>query len=140
MFYLAGLTFAGVACGSGHGKNPGTPDGGTTGKASLEVLDPPGQEVGLAYGETVSLRVRFLDATGAPQAGVDVDFAISSGADAAGSTLSAGSDVTDGAGIARVDLVAGAQRRRSRSRRARRGRCPRRSRSPSTRTASPPSP
>ncbi len=100
----------GAACGGGSG-NPGG-DAGAGPVAHLVVLDPPSQSIGLSYGESVTLRVRYEYDDGTMVGGATVSFAIleSATADPGGSTLSATSASTDASGIAQVDLTAGASR------------------------------
>jgi len=99
----------GAACGGGSGA-PG--DGGPAPVAHLVVLDPPSESIGLSYGESVTLRVRYEYEDGELVSGGAVSFAIleSATADPGGSTLSATSATTDARGIAQVDLTAGASR------------------------------
>jgi len=93
-----------VAAGCGPGSNA-PPDGGPP--LALEVLDPPGSQIGLHYGKTVDLRVRYHqdDAAAAPVAGATVHFAIFN--DPQGSTLSSDRATTDVDGIATVTLTGG---------------------------------
>jgi len=93
-----------AGCGS-----PATPplDGGPP--RVLEILDPPGAQIGLHYGATVDLRVRYRldDAEATPVAGATVKLAIFD--DPGGSTLAADRATTDDKGVASVRLTAGAQ-------------------------------
>lgn len=100
----------GAACGGGSGNGGG--DAGAGPVAHLVVLDPPSQSIGLSYGESVTLRVRYEYEDGSLVGGATVSFAIleSATADPGGSTLSATSATTDASGIAQVDLTAGASR------------------------------
>ena len=83
----------------------GPPDGGPP--LALDVLDPPGAQIGLHYGKSVELRVRYHtdDAAQAPVTGQTVRFSIF--ADPAGSTLARDQATTDPSGIAAVTLTAG---------------------------------
>jgi hypothetical protein len=71
------------------------------------VLDPPGAQIGLHYGKSVELRVRYRtdDAAEAPLSGQTVRFSIF--ADPAGSTLARDQATTDPSGVATVTLTAG---------------------------------
>ena len=93
-----------VAAGCGPGSNA-PPDGGPP--LALDVMDPPGSQIGLHYGKSIDLRVRYhaADATAAPVAGATVHFSIFR--DPAGSTLSRDTAQTDVNGIATVTLTAG---------------------------------
>jgi len=98
-----------VAFGCGDGGGP-TSDGGLE-QYTLEVLDPPGDAIGLAFNQTVELRARYLDGTGMPLRNRPVEFSIlaSASESVGGSALSATSANTDRDGIAVVELIAGAQ-------------------------------
>jgi hypothetical protein len=73
----------------------------------LEILDPPGSQIGLHYEKAVELRVRYRtdDAERSPLVGAQVRFAIFG--DPAGSTLSGDRVETDQTGVAAVNLTAG---------------------------------
>jgi hypothetical protein len=75
----------------------------------LEILDPPGAQIGLHYGDTVDLKVRYRldDPTMAPVPAATVKFAIFD--DPGGSTLASDRADTDADGVATVRLTAGAQ-------------------------------
>jgi hypothetical protein len=91
---------------AGCGPTPqGPPDGGPP--LALDVLDPPGAQIGLHYGKSVALRVRYHvdDAAAQAVSGQTVRFSIFG--DPAGSTLSADHAVTDATGVATVELTAG---------------------------------
>lgn len=91
-----------AGCGPGAG---GPPDGGPP--LTLEVLDPPGAQIGLHYGKSVALRVAYHtdDAEARPLTGQTVRFSIFG--DPAGSTLASDHATTDAAGVATVGLTAG---------------------------------
>lgn len=83
------------------------PDGGPPPR--LEVLDPPGSQIGLRYAQGIDLRVRLVldDAARTPVPKQIVRFAIFG--DPAGSTLATDRGVTDDAGVASVRLQAGSE-------------------------------
>ncbi len=87
-------------------------DAGTNTNFSLEVLTPPGDSIGLDFSGTATIRVRYLDDEGIPLANqlVAFDLLDSGNESTGGASLSSADDRTDEAGIAEVDLVAGAQR------------------------------
>jgi hypothetical protein len=89
-----------AACGPGSNAPP---DGGPP--LALDVLDNP--QIGLHYGKTTELRVRYHndDAAAAPVAGATVHFSIFK--DPAGSTLTRDAATTDAGGMASVTLTAG---------------------------------
>jgi hypothetical protein len=93
-----------VTAGCGGGVHA-PPDGGPP--LALDVMTPPGAQIGLHYGNTIDLRVRYHedDAAAAPIAGGTVRFAIFG--DPAGSTLSRDTVTTDVNGVAAVTLTAG---------------------------------
>ena len=97
------------ACGSEPG---GQPDAATPGTFALEVLDPPGDSIGLPPLGQVALRVVLKDDSGRPVADADVSFAFvaSASESTGGATLSAEVSQTDAMGIATANLVAGADR------------------------------
>ncbi|RMH42145.1 MAG: hypothetical protein D6689_09000 [Deltaproteobacteria bacterium] len=103
---------AALAAACGGGGDPPMPDAGAPPAARLVILDPPSDSIGLPFGGTVALRVRYERDEGAPIAGGVVHFAFADGPvdDPAGAALSASEATTDAGGIARVDLVAGAAR------------------------------
>lgn len=107
---LAALAVCLTACGGDDA--PVGPDAGAGGNFVLEVQNPPGESIGLPIAGTTTLRVRYLDASARPVAGAAVEFRLlTTGSESTGgSTLSADSATTDDLGIARVDLVAGAER------------------------------
>lgn len=92
----------------GDDQSPPTDAGGVG--PTLEILEPPGDSIGLAHGDRATLRVRLRDAGGVPSTGAMVGFAIAADADAGGSALSAPEAATDGDGVATVELTAGASR------------------------------
>ncbi len=108
---VALLAFAVTACGGGDDDDDDR-DAGATAAARLVILDPPGDAIGLPPGGGAALRVRYETLDGEPIAGEEVDFAFISGPteSAAGSSLSDTTSITDTAGIARVDVAAGAER------------------------------
>lgn len=91
-----------LGCGPGAG---GPPDGGPP--LALDVLDPPGAQIGVHYGKSIDLRVRYHtdDAAARPISGQPVRFSIFG--DPAGSTLSRDRAVTDSSGVATVTLTGG---------------------------------
>jgi hypothetical protein len=101
---------AAAACG---GDDDGDDDQATPDAAppqrKLEIVTPPGDQVGLAAGEAETLRVRYLE-DGAPIAGAEVSFVlvVGPGSDPAGSTLSATRAPTGADGVAEVTVTAGA--------------------------------
>jgi hypothetical protein len=76
---------------------------------TLEILDPPGAQIGLRYGKSLDLPVRYrrTDAMMTPIGDAAVHFAIFD--DPAGSTLSRDTSTTDAEGVAAVTLTAGGQ-------------------------------
>jgi hypothetical protein len=110
-FYRGGLILLLLACACG---DSGTPPGhdGDAGSSTrrLEIQVPPGDQLGLAFAETRTLRVRYYDVDATPLAGAEVSFAlvVGPGSDPAGAVLSAGVAVTDASGIASVDVTGGA--------------------------------
>jgi hypothetical protein len=93
-----------LAIGCGPGSNA-PPDGGPP--LALDVLSPPGAQIGLHYGTSIDLRVRYHTADDAarPLAGQPVRFSIFG--DPLGSTLARDQADTDSSGIATVTLTAG---------------------------------
>src|SRR6476646_7239051 len=91
-----------VAVGCGPGSN-GPPDGGPP--LALDVLDS--SQIGLHYGKSTELRVRYHtdDAAATAVTGAAVRFSIFG--DPAGSTLSRDTVTTDVNGVATVTLTAG---------------------------------
>ena len=107
---LALLLIVGTAIGCGD-DSPSTADAGE-GNARLVILDPPGDTVGIKYNDAITLRILYENREGQATAGVPIEFelvATSEREDTAGSTLSTNQAVTDSLGVARVDLVVGAQ-------------------------------
>jgi len=95
-----------ASCGGGSGG----PDAGTAAPPRLEVLTPPGDQIGVAPGTGVTLRVRLTTAAGEPISGAPVSFALLGGNTAGGTggaTLSAATVATDVDGIASDDLTTG---------------------------------
>ncbi|MGZ3405308.1 MAG: hypothetical protein ACXVAN_02610, partial [Polyangia bacterium] len=94
------LMMVAAACGPGSNAPP---DGGPP--LALDVLDNP--QIGLHYGKSTELRVRYHtdDAAAAPVAGATGHFSIFK--DPAGSTLTRDAATTDANGIASVTLTAG---------------------------------
>lgn len=81
-------------------------DAGTIESAFLEIMSP-GQDIGLRFNDSTTLRVRYLDKNRAPIADGRVSFMLTG--DASGATLSSSSALTNEQGIASVDLKAGWQ-------------------------------
>ena len=92
------------------GDDGGPPDAGD-GTHRLEILDPPGDSIGLAFTETIALRVRYLGPDGEPIAGQTIGFELVAGPseDIGASALSGLSASTDGGGAAQINLTAGAR-------------------------------
>lgn len=97
-----------LLCPLWHGCSDGQPpqDAGTVEGRTLEVLTPPGPDVGLRPGAEQTLRVRYLDLSGTPVGGAAIHFAIFG--DPHGSTLSSDSAATDSGGVASIRVHAGA--------------------------------
>ena len=95
--------------GCGDDAAPPAPDGGAL--STLQVLDPPGESIGLAFHGEATLRVLYLDPAGRPIPEAAVSFALVTSASetTGGSTITASSVLTDGAGVAQVQIVAGAE-------------------------------
>jgi hypothetical protein len=95
-----------LVAGCGSSAMP-TVDGGPP--KVLEILDPPGAQIGLHYGATVDLAVRYRldDPAGTPVSNATVKFAIFD--DPGGSTLATDRATTDDNGRASVKLTAGAE-------------------------------
>ncbi len=87
------------------------PDGDQQRQSSLEILDPPGESIGLPFHGQETLRVLYRDPDGDPIADAPVAFAplASASESTGGSTISDTSVLTDGDGIAEVALRAGAE-------------------------------
>ncbi len=88
------------------------PAGGSPQQPSrLEILDPPGESIGLAFHGRVALRVLYRDPDGEPIGEAPVAFAPLAGAteSTGGSTISDSIVLTDADGVAEVQLVAGAE-------------------------------
>jgi hypothetical protein len=90
------------ACG-GSSVTPQGDSGPVQGTDRLEPVDDVDQ--GLKFGDARVLRVVYLDADGNTLAGRRVEFALVG--QAGGSTLSAASAITDGSGVAAVEVRAG---------------------------------
>ncbi|MCE9579949.1 MAG: hypothetical protein K8W52_42925 [Deltaproteobacteria bacterium] len=106
LFSTAVATAIAGLCACGGGGQAGS-DGGVL-PPTLEVLTPPGDSIGLAPGDTVTLRVRLSRGDGTPIADAPVSFGLDGGADGTGgATLAAATAATDGGGVAQVDLTAG---------------------------------
>ncbi|HEU5058041.1 MAG TPA: hypothetical protein VFU21_16030 [Kofleriaceae bacterium] len=80
-------------------------------QSSLEVLDPPGESIGLPFHGRVALRVLYRDPDGDPVPEAPVAFAplASATESTGGATISDSIVLTDADGIAEVQLVAGAE-------------------------------
>ena len=91
-----------LGCGPG---SAAPPDGGPP--LALDVQNPPGAQIGLHYGKSVELRVRYHTDDPAAQAvaGQTVRFSIFG--DPAGSTLARDQSKTDASGTATVTLTGG---------------------------------
>jgi hypothetical protein len=96
-----------AACGGGGA----SPDAGTLPPPRLEVLSPPGDQIGVAPGDAVTLRVRLTTAAGEPIAQAPVTFALlgqaGQGGGTGGATLTAAQVATDVDGIAEDNLTTG---------------------------------
>jgi len=99
-----------TACGGDD--DPGHPDAGAEISARLVILEPPGDAIGLMFGDGATLRVRYETDAGEPIAGAPIGFGfvISPTEAAGGAALSATTASTDDDGIAEIDVVAGAER------------------------------
>jgi hypothetical protein len=102
---------AALLCVLACGDDAASPDAGLQ-NFELQVLDPPGDAIGLALGGDITLRVRYLDDSGASIDSAEVGFSIltTGSEDDGGSTLASDSVQTDSNGIAEVALLAGAER------------------------------
>lgn len=100
--YIIPLALAMSGCAPG---SRAAPAGGPP--LALDVLEPPGTQLGLHYGTSVELRVRYRtdDEARVPLGGRVVRFSIFS--DPAGSTLARDRALTDRDGVAVVTLTAG---------------------------------
>lgn len=80
-------------------------------QSSLELLDPPGESIGLPFHGQVALRVLYRDPDGEPIADAPVAFApvASASESTGGSTISDSIVLTGEDGVAEVQLVAGAE-------------------------------
>ncbi len=87
---------------------PSTPDAGGE-QATLEILDPPGDSIGLAFSSAEELRVRYLGTGGEPRDGTPISFELVAGPseEVGGATLSSSASGTKSAGVAAVVLTAG---------------------------------
>lgn len=105
---LAAATSLYVGCGDDL-RPP--PDGEGPRQSSLEILDPPGESIGLPFHGQAALRVLYRDPDGVPIAEAPVAFAplASATESTGGSTISDTIVLTDGDGIAEVALLAGAE-------------------------------
>ncbi len=105
---LAVATSLYVAC--GDDLRPPS-DGDQPRQSSLEILDPPGESIGLPFHGQTALRVLYRDPDGDPIADAPVAFApvASASESTGGSTISDTIVLTDGDGIAEVQLLAGAE-------------------------------
>ncbi|HEY8145636.1 MAG TPA: Ig-like domain-containing protein [Kofleriaceae bacterium] len=97
-------------CGCGDDLRP-PPGDDAPEQSSLEILDPPGESIGLAFHDQAALRVLYRDPDGDPIADAPVAFAplASATESTGGSTISDSIVLTDGDGVAQVQLVAGAE-------------------------------
>ncbi len=98
-----------AACGDDL-RNPA--DAGVQRSTGLEILTPPGDSIGLGFSESATLRVRHIDDQGLPISGAALTFKLvtSPGEATGGASLSTAVATTDELGIARVDLLSGAER------------------------------
>ena len=80
-------------------------DAEVTGPNSLAVISPPGRDVGLLPGESVTLRVRYTSSEGDPLPGRKVGFSLIG--ETGGSTLSNPETSTNEDGLAEMGLMAG---------------------------------
>lgn len=103
------LLFAATAC--GDDLKP-MPDASLHPTTRLEILTPPGDSIGLNFSESATLRVRYVDEQGQPIEGAATQFKFvsSAGESTGAASLSSTSVQTDELGIARVDLLSGAER------------------------------
>lgn len=106
---LLSLAFGGGACGDDL---KAVADSGLQRTTQLKILAPPGDSIGLTFSGSARLRVLYLDDEGRPIVGGKAEFKLvsSSGESTGGASLSSTSTVTDELGIARVDLLSGAER------------------------------
>ncbi len=104
---LASVGLSGVACGDDDGRASDAAQE----QFSLEVLAPPGDAIGLAFNESIELRVRYSGQDDRPLRDRQVEFSIVAvgGESVGGSALSATQNETNREGIASVELVAGAE-------------------------------
>lgn len=87
------------------------PAGDGAQQSSLEILDPPGESIGLPFHGQIALRVLYRDPDGDPIAEAPIAFApvASPTESTGGSTISDSIVLTDAEGVAAVQLVAGAE-------------------------------
>lgn len=102
-FLILYLSVALLGC-SGPAEPP-DPDGTITGPNKLTILSPPGRDIGLVPGESITLKIRYTDHTGDPLANGEILFAMRG--ETGGSTLAQPKTVTDQNGIAQMLLMAG---------------------------------
>ena len=93
-----------AAGGCGPGSNA-PPDGGPP--LGLDVMTPPGPQIGVHYGKSIDLRVRYHEDTPASAPVAGGSCASRSSAIPAGSTLSRDLVQTDANGVATVTLTGG---------------------------------
>jgi hypothetical protein len=105
---LVAVTSLYVACGDDL-RPP--PPGDAPAQSSLEILDPPGESIGLPFHGQAALRVRYRDPQGDPIPDAPVAFApvASATESTGGSTISDSIVLTDGDGVAEVALLTGAE-------------------------------
>jgi hypothetical protein len=107
---LLGVVWGCTPSGS-SGPDAGHPQ--TQGERTLSAQNPPGDSIGLAFGASATLRVRYLDHDGTPLANAQIHFTIPGSAELGegprGSSLSHASRATNARGIAEVTLVAGSE-------------------------------
>jgi hypothetical protein len=92
-------------CGDSSSSDNHNNDGGVVERANLEIVPPPGQDIGLRPGGETTLRVRYTDVESTPIAGGQVDFALTG--DGGGATLRAPHATSGADGIAEMTLTAG---------------------------------
>ena len=102
-YLIVCLSVALFGC-SGTSEHP-EPDGAITSPNTLTILSPPGRDIGLVPGESITLKVRYTDHTGDPLVGGEILFALRG--ETGGSTLAQPKAITDQNGIAQMLLMAG---------------------------------
>lgn len=95
---------SGGGCGDSGKGGPG-PDSGVVDRAYLEIVPPPGQDIGLRPGGEVLLRVRYVDEGHLPIAGGRVRFSLLG--ETGGATLNAPYATSGADGLVEMGLKAG---------------------------------